>query len=111
MDVSSEDTPLSLRQISSAENRRKRLTLFNPEEPSEKVEAQLNSTEENYEEEKRTTRGQRQYSIGESETEKREVHHSDGVRRSQRPKKLMYSSYNDSWIFAEKKAKVLHFLP
>ncbi len=109
MDVSSEDTPLSMRQISSAESRRKRLTLYNTEgAASGEVEANhLNSTEESQEEERNKTRGQRQYSVGESENEKHDEHH-DGVRRSQRTRKLLYQSYNvnESWIFAEASVKV-----
>lgn len=30
----------------------------------------------------------------------------DGVRRSQRTRKFIYQSYNDSWIFGERTAKV-----
>lgn len=105
-DVSSEDTPLSMRHTSKSEgSSRKRLVLYQ-EEPSKEAEPRLNSTEERLEEERNTGRGQRQYSsVGESETEKQDEHH-DGVRRSQRTRKFMYASYNDSWIFGEKTAKV-----
>lgn len=106
MDVASEDTPLSLRQMSSAERRGKRLTLFTAEEPSEEGEVHLNSTEESHEEERIVSRNQRlNYSATGSENEKQDEH-QDGVRRSQRTKKFMYASYNDSWIFNEKTAKV-----
>lgn len=99
-DVSSEDTPLSIRQISIAESRRKRLTLYNTGVASGEAN-HLNSTEESQEEE----RDSKQYSVGESENEKHDEH-QDGVRRSQRTRKLINASYNESWIFGEKTAKV-----
>lgn len=85
--------------MKSTEGKRKRLVLVNPS-PQE-TEEKLNSTED----EDVNNRNQRNYSIAESETEKHDESH-DGVRRSQRAKRQMYSNYNDSWIFAERNVKV-----
>lgn len=101
--MSSEDTPLSLRK--HVESVGKRFTLFPKEVHSEEAEAHLNSTEENIE--NHGTEDKRLYCAGDSENENPTSKHHDGVRRSQRPKKILHGSYNDSWIFAEKSVKVM----
>jgi hypothetical protein len=108
-DISSEDTPLSKRQVmKSSGGKRKRLVLVEPEETSQEAEAKLNSTEESPDEDV-NSRNQRKYSAAESETEKHDESH-DGVRRSQRAKRQIYYNCNDSWIFAEKNVKVSLFV-
>lgn len=95
---------MSKRQVmKSGGGKRKRLVLVEPEETSQEAEAKLNSAEESHDEEVNST-NQRKISVAESETEKHDESH-DGVRRSQRAKRQMYT-YNDSWIFAEKNVKV-----
>lgn len=104
-DVSSEDTPLSKRQMLNAETKKKRLILVNTVEALQEAEAEakLNSTEESHDEDINIG-GQRKYSVGESEAEKQDDGH-DGVRRSQRAKRQIYANYNDSWIFTERTVK------
>jgi hypothetical protein len=98
---------LSKRQVlKSAEGKRKRLVLVNPEDTSRETEEKLNSAEESQDEDV-NNRSQRN-SVAESETEKHDESH-DGVRRSQRAKRQIYTNYNDSWIFAEKNVKVRFF--
>ncbi len=95
---------MSKRQVmKSAECKRKRLVLVNQEE--QETEAKL-STEED---EDVSNINQRKYSAAESETDKHDESH-DGVRRSQRAKRQIYSNYNDSWIFAERNVKVRFLL-
>lgn len=104
--MSSEDTPLSKRQMLNAETKKKRLILVNTVEALQEAEAEakLNSTEESHDEDINIG-GQRKYSVGESEAEKQDDGH-DGVRRSQRAKRQIYANYNDSWIFTERTVKV-----
>lgn len=104
--MSSEDTPLSKRQMLSAGTKKKRLVLVDAGEASHDAEGETkhNSTEESHNEDA-NTRGQRKYSVGESEAEKQDESH-DGVRRSQRAKRQIYVNYNDSWIFTERTVKV-----
>lgn len=101
-DISTEDTPLSLRK--NADSKRKRFTLYTKNDHSEEVEAHHNSAEDNLDEE--SASDMRQCYAGECETEKLDLEQNDGVRRSQRPKKILHGSYNDSWIFAEKSVRV-----
>ena len=112
MDISSEDTPLSFRQTTSAsESRSKRLKLYPTEieesKPQKRGDEDSNSGDEKVREFP-TTRDERYHinDTSDGETTKHDDQ-SDGVRRSTRPRKQIYDfSMNASWIFGGKTAKV-----
>lgn len=107
MDLSAEDTPLSLRRSSGDAPGKKRLRLVDIDivdecPPVEEDESPSGLEDGNKSGEEKD----KQIEDEEESAEKTDDVHPEGIRRSTRPKKQLYGTFNESWIFSGKTAKV-----